>query len=151
MAFATGYLEDPTGVAGGEAFGAVNIILTAEKDSWTALKVGRFAQDVAGTIQQMDATATPNVIGVVQRVVTNAVEDDETLDPSLFDHANYIRMGMCTVDVKSGQTAPALFGAVEAWNTADADVGLAVSTGGVATNAEFVKDLGNDVWLVRLI
>ena len=151
MAFATGYLADPANVKGGELFGDSGISLTAEKGDWSVLQVGRFAQDISGTIQQMDATATPNVVGVVMRVVTNAVEDSGTLDPTLLDHANYCRMGLVTVNVKSGESAPDIFDAVQAYNVADGDQGLAVASGGVATNAEFVKDLGGDVWLVRLV
>lgn len=149
MAFATGYLGDPSKVQGGERYGNTNLILSAARSEWSGINVGRFAQLKAGVIQDMDGTVTPVIAGVVLRHVANAVEDGNKLDSDLFDHMEYMRQGMVTVDVKAGETAPALFGDVQASNAGDANDGLAVATGGVATNCEFIREVAPNVWLVR--
>lgn len=150
MAFATGYLGDPAKVQGGERYGNNNTILSAARGDWTTVTVGRFAQVVSNVIVPMDGTATPTLAGVVLRLVSNAVEDDSQLDSNLFDHMEYMRAGMTTVDVKDGEAAPDLFGDVFASNAGDADDGLATSTGtDVATNCEFIRVVAPNVWLVR--
>jgi hypothetical protein len=150
MAFATGYLADPAKVRGGERFGNTNIILSAARGDWSGINVGRYAQVKAGIIEDMDGTATPTIAGVVLRLAANAVEDGSVLDSNLFDHMEYLRQGLVTVDVKAGETAPSLFGAVQASNAGDANDGLAVATGGIDTNSEFLRVVAPNVWLVRL-
>lgn len=126
------------------------ITLTAAKGEWQDIKMGRFAQIKVGVLQPMDGAASPNVAGVVKYTPVNAIEDGETVNDATVNEVEYVRSGLISVAVKSGQTAPNKFAAVQAYNTAGADLGLAVASGGVATNAEFIEDLGNDVWLIRL-
>lgn len=152
MAFTTGYLGDPQQIGAGERQGNTNHILSAERGKWqNGLFVGRFAQVLNGDeIANMDGTVTPVIAGVVLRNPANAIEDADTFDTGLWSHIEYLRMGFVTVCVKDGETAPDLFGDVQASNAGDADDGKAVATGGVDANAEFISDLGNNVWFVRL-
>lgn len=151
MSFATGYLGDPRGTSSGEKFGSTNIILSARTFE-DGLTVGRFAKLDSGSLDNMDASATPVIAGVVLRKASNPIESGSTIDADLFDHVEYLRQGLVTVDVIAGQT-PSQFGAVFAHNVAGADIGKA-STADDAntepTNAEFVEEVATNVWLVRL-
>lgn len=150
MAFSTGYLADPQAVGAGERYGSVNIIFTATtfEDN---LKVGRFAKLDAGSLDNMDGSATPTIAGVVLRNVASPVEDGGVIDADLYGQCEYLRDGLVTVEVKTGET-PAMFGEVFASNAGDADDGkaLAVQGGtGIATGSEFIREVSADVWLVR--
>ncbi len=147
MAFETGYLNDPQRVGGGERFGTNNIVLSADNFE-DGLKVGRFAKGDAGSIDNMDGSAGPVIAGVVLRNVASAVESGGAIDDALTSAVEYLRAGLVTVNVKAGETAPALFGEVFADNTG-ATAGLAAATG-VATGAEFIREEKPGVWLVRL-
>lgn len=149
MAFATGYLADPNRVQGGESFNeaGVDLAFTTFEDG---LRIGRFAKLDSGSIDNMDASATPNIAGIVARNDANAVEDGGTIDNTLFSQISVRREGLMSVDVKSGESAPDLGGQIGAYNVADGDQGLALASGGIATTAEFVQVITTNVWLVRL-
>ncbi len=149
MSFATGYLSDPNRVQGGESFNeaGVDIAFTTFEDG---LRVGRFAKLDTGSVDNLDASGTPNIAGIVARNDANAVEDGQTIDASLQSQISVRREGLMSVDVKSGESAPAFGAQVQARNIADADAGLAVASGGVDTTAEFLEEITTNVWLVRL-
>lgn len=152
MAFSTGLLSDPKQVGGGERFGNNNIVLS-QSTFEDGLVVGRFAKLDAGSIDNIDASVTPVVAGVVLRNVTNPIEDAGVVDADLFDKVDIIRSGLVSVDVVTGNT-PAAFGAVFVNNQATADAGKATTVDDVNTepsNAEFIEEIQTDVWLVRLI
>lgn len=147
MSFATGYIGDPQKVGAGERYGSNQVILTALtfEDN---LKVGRFAKLDTGSLDNFDGSATPVPAGVVLRNVANPVEDGATIDADLYEQVEYIRQGLVTVDVKSGET-PALFGRVYISNAGDANDGLATATNtDVAVNAEFISEVQSGVWLI---
>jgi hypothetical protein len=146
MAFTTGYLGDPQRVGGGERFGD-NVIVLSASVFGTALKVGRFAQLKAGSIDNMDGTATPMIAGVICRNVAGAVEAGGTIDKALTSSVEYVRSGLVTVEVKAGEE-PEQFGEVFADN-AGATAGQA-ATSGIETGAEFIREEKPGVWLVRL-
>ncbi|MCK5604894.1 hypothetical protein KAR91_23590 [Candidatus Pacearchaeota archaeon] len=147
MTFATGALTDQANVGSGEKFGTCHAILTAITFE-DGLKVGRFAKLDTGSIDNFDGSATPVVVGVVQRNVPDAVENDGVLDADTNTKIQYIRQGFVTVDVKTGET-PALFGRVYASNAGDANDGLATATNtDIDVNAEFIKEIKTDVWLI---
>lgn len=147
MAFATGYLNDPQRVGGGERYGDNVVVLSASVFE-NGLKIGRFAKLDAGSIDNMDASATPVIAGVVLRNVAGAVEAGATIDAALTSSVEYVRAGLVTVEVKAGET-PAQFGAVFADN-AGATAGQAVTSGGIATGGEFIREEKPGVWLIRL-
>lgn len=145
MAFATGALIDNKVIGSGELYGVNNTVLTAItfEDS---LRVGRFAKLDTGSIDNLDGSATPTIAGVVLRKVSNDVESGAVIDSGLFSQIEYVRAGLVSVDLKSGET-PVQFGAVYASNT----TGEATATNtDIATGAEFIKEVSTGVWLVRL-
>ena len=149
MSFATGHLDDNQNVAGGERYGANIIALTATTFE-DQLKYGRFAKLDTGSIDNMDGSATPVIAGVVLRNVANVVEDGDVIDSSLYEQMEYLRQGICTVDVKTGET-PALFDRVYVSNAGDANDGLATATNtDEAVNAEFIMEIQTDVWMIYL-
>ena len=149
MSFATGFLPDPNRVQGGESFNeaGVDLAFTTFEDG---LFVGRFAKLDTGSVDNLDASGTPNIAGIVARNDANAVEDGFTINSALQSQISARREGLMSVDVKSGESAPVLGAQVQARNIADADAGLAVASGGVDTTAEFVEVITTNVWLVRL-
>lgn len=145
MAFATGAITDFQKVAGGERFGTANVVLSATTFE-NGLKTGRFAKLGAGSLDNLDGSATPTIAGVVLRKVADALESGATIDASLYNQVEYLRAGLVTVDVKAGAT-PSKFGAVYASNT----TGEATATNtDIATGAEFIEEVKPGVWLVRL-
>ena len=124
------------------------LILSTDKFE-DGLQIGRFAKLDTGSIDNLDASTTPVIAGVVLRCVTNAIEDGSTYNADNTTMIEYQRAGVVTVEVKAGQT-PAVFGAVTAHNVADADAGKALATGGVATGAEFLFQVTPTVWAIRL-
>ena len=146
MAFNTGYLGDPQRTGGGERYGD-NVVVLAATTFEDGLKVGRFAKLDAGSIDNMDGSATPVIAGVVLRNVAAPVEAGSAIDATLTDHVNYVRAGLVTVEVKEGEE-PEQFDEVFADNTG-ATAGLA-ATAGIETGAEFIREEKPGVWLVRL-
>jgi len=147
MSFASTFSNDPTAVGAGERYGANAIALGATTFE-DGLKVGRFAKLDTASIDNLDGSATPVIAGVVLRPVTNAVEDGATIDASLYAQVEYLRQGLCTVDVKTGET-PALFGRVYVSNAGDANDGLATATNtDEPVNAEFISEVQTGVWLI---
>jgi hypothetical protein len=147
MAFTDARTDDPTQVGAGERYGTNQLILTARSFE-DALVVGRFAKIDAGRLDNMDGSATPVIAGVVLRNVANPVEDDATIDSDLFSSVEYIRQGLVSVRVKSGET-PSRFARVYVSNAGDANDGMATATAtDVAVNAEFIEEIQTGVWLI---
>jgi len=149
MAFATGYLDDPQNVGAGERLGTVHAIFTATTFQ-NGLRVGRFAKLDTGSLDNFDGSATPVVAGVVLRNVANPVEDLATIDNTLYSQVEYMRQGLVTVDVKTGEI-PTRFGRVYISNAGDANDGLATATNtDVPANAEFIEEVQSGVWLIYI-
>jgi len=143
MAFSSSITQDVVQVGAGERWGSQNIIL-AEKDYVDGLKVGRFAQYKAGELTNLDGTASPVIAGVVLRNVASPIEYGAVFNKELVQQANYLRVGLTTVDVKDGET-PTKFGAVYADNA----TGEATATDtDIATGAEFIQEVKDGVWLI---
>lgn len=151
MAFPSRPTTDIEPIGSGIAIGRVNTILstTVFEDG---LVPGRFAKLDTGSIDNLDASEDPVIAGLVLRPVTNNIEAGNTIDSSVYPQANYMREGIGSVDVKSGET-PTRFGKVYAFNAAGDDLGKAVTsdTTAEATNAEFLEEVDADVWSIRLI
>lgn len=149
MTFSTGFLADPQGTNSGELVGQNHIVLSAETFE-DGLKVGRFAKLDTGSIDNFDGSATPVVAGVVKRYIYNSTEDANLLDQDNHTFIEYIREGLVTVQVKSGDT-PALLDRVFISNDGDANDGLATTSNAqVDANAEFIAEVSSDTWLIYL-
>ena len=147
MAFTNPRLDEIAPVGGGQG-GTDGLTLTADVFE-DGLVVGRFAKLDTGSIDNLDASVTPVIAGVVLRNVVGAIEEGGTVDASIHQQIEYKREGLVTVEVVTGQV-PVQFGAVSVHNVADANAGKALATGGVAVNAEFIREVKTDVWLVNL-
>jgi len=149
MSFATGYVDDPQNIGAGERLGTVHAIFSATTFE-NGLKVGRFAKLDTGSIDNFDGSATPVIAGVVLRNVANPVEDAATIDNTLYSQVEYMRQGLVTVDVKTGET-PTKYGRVYISNAGDANDGLATATNtDVPANAEFIEEVQSGVWLIYI-
>jgi hypothetical protein len=151
MAFTSAPTIDIAGVGSGQPSDIFyKFILSAEAFE-DGLQIGRFAKLDTGSIDNMDASATPVLAGVIARSVANPIEDGDTYKTANTISVEYVRAGIVTVEVKVGQT-PTKFGAVFAHNLADADAGKAVTTvtNAVATTAEFISEISPNVWTIRL-
>ena len=147
MSFGTGSIDDPQKVGAGERYGSNQLILTI-LDFEDNLKVGRFAKLDTGSLDNVDGSASPVLAGVVLRNVANPVEDGGVIDADLYEQVEYIRQGLVTVRVKTGET-PALFDRVYVSNAGDANDGMATATNtDEAVNAEFVAEVQTGVWLI---
>jgi hypothetical protein len=150
MAFGRGIQNGITRVGAGEIYGTSPIILSMDNFE-DGLKVGRFAKYDNGRVDNIDGSATPSIAGLVLRNITTALEDGSTLTTKHNAHVDLLRIGLATVEVKSGDT-PAFNGPVYVVNTATDDAGKATtsSTSTVATNARFIQEVKAGVWLIEL-
>lgn len=137
--------------AEGELHGDAHLILTA-KSIEDGLKVGRFAKLDTGRLDNMDGSAAPVIAGIPVRSPVNAVENDGTIDADLYNSWEYVRQGLVTASIKSGET-PSKFGRVYVSNAGDASDGLALATQtatSIPVRAEFIEAVDTTVWLVNL-
>jgi len=149
MAFPSAFENDPINVRSGERVGQ-NISVLGTTQYASDLVPGRFAQVVGGTVSNIDGTATPVIAGIPLREVTGDVESAGEYNANIFGQIEYGHRGMFTVQAVTGQD-PSLHQALFIHNLADADAGKATTTDSadtVAANAEFIRDLGGDVWMV---
>jgi len=148
MTFPTKLLNDPQVIGAGERHGTTLAVLTSVLFE-NLLNIGRFAQLVAGSINNMAGNPAPVIAGVVLRNVASPVESGGVVDNTIFSQVEYMRAGLVTVDVKPGET-PAQFGPVYASNAVGSE-GMATATStDVATNAEYIEEIKPNVWLIRL-
>lgn len=149
MAFGTAFSNDIASVGSGERYGKANVELSSTVFE-DGLIVGRFAKLDTGSIDLMDGSATPSIAGVVLRSVSMDLASGEAIDSDIYGQIDYVRSGLCTVAVKTGET-PAALGRVYVSNGGDANDGKATATNtDVAVNAEFILEMKTDVWLIYL-
>ncbi len=115
------------------------------------LIVGRFAKYDTGSLDNLDASSTPTIAGIVGRSLTSEMETSTyTTSDNVAQLHNF---GYIAVEVPTAIT-PVAFGAVYADNQTPADYGKATSTstGNVAvTNAVFWRATNRaNVWIVKL-
>lgn len=98
-------------------------------DVWEeGLIPGRFAKYDTGSIDLLDASATPVIAGVVRRKISSALENlaYTKLGIAPDQVAEIVNFGFVTVEIPDGVT-PARFGQVYAVNTAGANIGKATT------------------------
>lgn len=133
----------------GVVYKGASTILAANKYT-DGLVIGRFARIASdGDLEVLDGSANPLIAGVVLRDLRGTLDAD-TYSKPLTQTVDYARQGLVTVAAVAGQTAD-LFDAIRVDNTAGADIGKARSDAtGVLANAEFIKVVATNVWLIRL-
>lgn len=115
---------------------------------------GRFVKYDTGSIDLLDASATPLIAGVVRRKIASALENANYTKLGIAPDqvAEIVNFGYVTVEVPTGVT-PAKYGQVYAVNVAGADIGKAttVSTNNaIVPNAIFWEAKRANVWVVLL-
>lgn len=144
--------QDMEGLLPGEIIkghvGNTDAFLTFED----GLVIGRFAKLDTGSLDNLDGSATPTIVGVVGRSITKSM-DDTTYTTALYTEAPVHNFGYITVEIPNGVT-PAKGGLVYAENQTPSEYGKAttVSGGNVAiANATFHRPTNRaDVWVVKL-
>ena len=151
MSFSQSLSINVVQVEGGELLGhSESHVIFSESTFENNLRVGRFAKLDTASIDNMDGSASPVIAGLVRRNVSSAVEDGGLLTTANNELIEYVRQGLVSVDVKTGET-PAKFGQVYASNAGDADDGLATATNSDEyVNAEFLYEIKTDVWAIFL-
>jgi len=151
MVFSTLTYTDPQRIGGGELLGDVHVILSSN-DFEDGLRVGRFAQYVSGSpsLKNMDGSASPVIAGIPKRHLGRSVEAGDAIDATYQSHVDNVRLGLVTVDVKSGED-PSRFGRVYVSNNGDSDDGLATAdSADLEVNAMFIHEVGDGAWLIML-
>lgn len=148
MSFGSGHYDAPPSSAIGTCFNERSATILTASDGGVpfvdGLKIGLFAQIKAGKLDNMDATATPTVAGVVLGKVSRASEET-AVDAAREDVVNYVRAGLVTV--AGTGTVPDYLAPV--FTGTD---GIATgSNSDTATSGEFVDEISTGVWLVRLV
>lgn len=148
MSFGSGHFDAPPSSAIGTCFNERSATILTASDGGVpfvdGLKIGLFAQIKGGKLDNMDATATPTVAGVVLGKVSRASEET-VIDASKEDVVNYVRAGLVTVagtGTVPDYLAPVYTGTDGIATASNADT---------ATSGEFVDEISTGVWLVRLV
>lgn len=154
MAFNNTVLTEVPDLMPGEVIAASPHNVSAFDVFEEGLVPGHFVKYDAGSIDLLDASATPLIAGVARRKIASALEN-----------ANYTKLGVApdsvaeicdfghvTVQIPTGIT-PAKYGQVYAVNIAGADIGKAttVSTNNAAVpGCVFWEKKGTNSWLIRI-
>lgn len=150
-AFATTVLGDAPGIDAGEVIASKPHNVEAYSVFEEGVTVGRFVKYDAGSIDKLDASATPKIAGVVRRK-TNRVLGDVDYNVAQDQVVEVVDFGHVTVTV-TATANPTKFAPVYVSNTADAETGKAteVSAGGLLiAGAVFWEQIKTGVWVVRL-
>lgn len=151
MAFNNTVLEKSPALGSGEVIKSKPYNTEAFGTFENGLTQGRFAKYDTGSIDNLDASATPKIAGIVRRKISGelGVATYQTTGDIIDFVAEVHTFGFATVDVVAGNT-PAKYGIAYAVNVAGADLGKAttVSTNNVDSGWVFWEQLQAGVWLV---
>lgn len=154
MAFNRTVLEAIPDLMAGE-FIAASPYNCSAFDVWEeGLIPGRFAKFDTGSIDLMDASATPVIAGVVRRKISSALENLTYTKSGIAPDqvAEIVNFGFVSVEIPDGVT-PTRYAQVYAVNTAGANIGKATtaSAGGVAVpGCVFWEPKRPGTWLVLI-
>lgn len=158
MAFNNTVLQDNLDLPAGEVIKASPYNVSAFEVFEDGLRVGRFAKYDAGSIDNLDGSATPTIAGIVRRKITGEIQEGAgtylTSGLGIDQVAEMINFGFATVEIADG-VEPARYEPVNVLNDATADAGkatnAAVAAGIIsAGNVVFWEAKAAGVWLVRI-
>ena len=156
MAFRDTTLQESPDLGAGEFIAASPYNVSAFELFEDGLVEGRFCKFDTGRIDNLDASATPVIAGIVRRKLTGEIGTGiYSTTGQVFDQvAEVINFGFATVTVTAAAT-PARYDAVNVVNAATADAGkatnAAVGAGVIsAGDVVFWEQKATGVWLVRL-
>lgn len=118
------------------------------------LVAGRFAKLDTGSIDNIDGSDTPTVLGVALKEVITPVEDANLI--TIANNLEGVRVrikGEVTVEAVSG-LSPSFWDDIFVDNTNIADYGKAKLVGAgsdVATTAKFIESIGTDTWKIIIL
>lgn len=126
-------------------------ITTSYSKFITGLKIGLFARLSAGSILNLDGTATPNIVGVVRRSISNAVESESNYVTGVVNIVDVVESGLVTVKVATGVN-PVKNEKVYAINTVGVEIGKATNVVGtnIPVDGVFYEKVSATVWTIKL-
>ena len=159
MAFDNTVLGENLDLPAGEVIASKPHAIEAFEVFENGLIEGRFAKYDSGSIDNMDASATPKVAGIVRRKLTGEIGTGvySTSGQEIDQVAEVITFGFATVTV-TDTADPSKYDAVNYINAAGADAGkatdAAVDSGPPAIvsagDVVFWEQKADKVWLVRI-
>ena len=156
MAFNSAVLQNIADLPAGEVIAASPHNVSTFEQFENGVIEGRFVKFDTGSIDQLDASATPVIAGIAKRKVTGEIGTGvySTTGQAIDSVAEVINFGFATVTVTDAAT-PAKYDAVNVINAATADAGkatdAAVAAGIIsAGDVVFWEAKSANVWLVRI-
>lgn len=156
MSFNNTVLQDNLDLPAGEVIKASPHNVSAFELFENGLVEGRFAKLDSGSVDNLDGSATPTIVGIVKRKVTGEIGTGiySTSGQEIDQVAEVINFGFATVTVTDAAT-PAKYDAVNVINDGTADAGkatdAAVAAGIIsAGDVVFWEQKAANVWLVRM-
>lgn len=148
MSFPNGLLNTNENTAAGEPLGpdAANLFLSYDVYE-DGIVPGTFVKLDTGSIDKLDGSVTPVVVGPVKRDVSNVTADGETFLNANINQVSIQAKGAIALKTKTGE-AITPYTDVTASNTADADSGKGLASGGVATNYQYLYQITTDLWAI---
>jgi len=159
MAFNNTALQSNPDLPAGEVITASPYNVSAFELFEDGLIEGRFCKYDTGRIDNMDASGTPVIAGIVKRKITGEIGTGiySTSGMEIDQVAEVINFGFATVTV-TGTADPSKYGAVNVVNAATADAGKATDAAVSGTaplniisagDVVFWEQKATGVWLVR--
>lgn len=154
MAFNTTVLEEIVDLVAGEFLASSPNNVSAFEQFEEGLVPGRFAKYAAGSVDLLDGSSTPILVGVVRRKIAGALEQATYTHVGIAPDqvAEVINFGFATVEVTDAAT-PARFDQVYTVNASGADSGKATDDSGqlIVPGCIFWEQKKAGVWLVRVM
>ena len=154
MSFNSTVLQDNEDLPAGEVIAASPHNVSAFEVFENGLIEGRFVKFDTGSVDLLDASATPTIAGIAKRKVTGEIGTGvySTSGQEIDQVAEVINFGFATVTVTDA-ASPSKYDPVYVVNAASADSGKATEddTGTLAvSDVVFWEQKADNVWLVRI-
>ena len=154
MPFTNTTLQDSPDLPAGEVITASPYNVSAFELFEDGLIEGRFCKFDTGSIDNMDASATPVIAGIVKRKITGEIGTGiySTSGMEIDQVAEVINFGFATVTV-TGAANPSKYDQVYTVNAASVDAGKATESSAetIVKGAVFWEEKKAGVWLVRVM
>jgi len=154
MAFNNATLQDSPDLPAGEVITASPYNVSAFELFEDGLVEGRFCKFDSGQIDNLDASATPVIAGIVKRKITGEIGTGiySTSGMEIDQVAEVINFGFATVTV-TGTADPSKYDQVYTVNAASVDAGKATDSSAetIVNGAVFWEEKKTGVWLVRVM
>jgi hypothetical protein len=154
MPFTNTTLQDSPDLPAGEVITASPYNVSAFELFENGLVEGRFCKFDNGSIDNLDASGTPVIAGIVKRKITGEIGTGiySTSGMEIDQVAEVINFGFATVTV-TGAARPSKYDQVYTVNDVTADAGKATDSSGetIVNGAVFWEEKKTGVWLVRVM